>query len=337
MEPIKLNAPPSFKPYFDVNTALPGERNKDFGGYVLNLPEAKYREWPGLNSSLLKERTACEMLFELRKPRENDFETKSRAEAFTLGTLLHWAALEPWKFDAEHKDKHMLLCETKGLDTLKAQDQRKNNPGKLLVTSEFVDVARRCLDAVQANARAVELLTDKRLVNPSKEASGFVFDTEMMIWRKWRVDFMAQNADYMVDVKTSRRHPSEFEKDCWEFGYFNQAAWYMDSHFRLTGKPIRNFYWIVVSKNEPFMSRVEFMQNIPPDNPLYQDPKCKLAMARTRLGLDPQTMKIGRFQTFIDCAGQTEQYRDRGIPLTEKLLRRTWPAYEQEAPEHEIF
>lgn len=320
-------APPSFAPFFDVNTPLPGERNPKFGGYITGLDEKLYRPWPGINSSTLKERTPCQMLHALTEKRERTW------NSVTLGTVVHWAVLEPSKFDAKERDKHMLLCETEGLDTKTANAQRRDNPGKLLVTARLMDTAHRCIEAVQWEPKAAAILSDPTRTN---EASAFVWDEQFGIWRKARFDILSPGRDYLADVKTTSAEIDErsWEKECYKFGYFLQAAWYLHTHWLLTGERRKFFRWIVVTNEAPFMCRTFYMLNRQASDPLYE--QSKLCWARQVLGLD-ESIRIGRLSMFINSARETEDLRARGVPLTPGLLRQTWPAYEQESPEMEVL
>ncbi|WP_265595605.1 PD-(D/E)XK nuclease-like domain-containing protein [Verrucomicrobium sp. BvORR106] len=327
---------PSFTEYFDVNTPLPGKRSAEFGGYILDCPEPAYRSWPGVNASVLKERTPCEML-------HNMMASPKSTAALTEGTLLHWAVLEQWRF-AAWRD-HMVVSPTKGLDTKAAEEVRFANPGKLVVTDELVIQANKCMDAVRANDRAMAWLSG---IDPdhgnapkspvAREATGVVWDGQHGVWRKIRVDLYPAVHRVMLDVKTSAAPLSQWFKECLKWGYFDQAAWYLDTHYRLTGE-WRAWLWIVVTKSEPFMCRVFRLTTPKPTDPLYAESSyCK---ARQRLGLDPVPpnggFKLGRLQMFLNSARETEQLRSLGVEMHPRLLRQTWPAYEDETPEYEIF
>lgn len=325
---------PDFTPYFDRLTPLPGERSKQHKGYLVGVPDEKYFAWQGVNASLLGEKTACEMLHYMRTKREDDFGTEARAQAFTVGTLVHWCVLEPWRFDPENKDRFMVLCETEGLATKRAMAQRKEQPQHLLVTGDHLRQAHECLVAIRCHERAMHLLTNPHL-NFAQEVMGAWFDPELSIWRKWKIDLMPINGNYMLDVKSTRRNLYEFERDGWEYDYWLKAAWYLDSHYMLTGEWKEIFYWINVTKSAPFMARVEHQVNLRPSDPDYEG--SKLAQARARIGLDPESMRLGRLTTFIQCASETEQLRRAQVELDSMLLRKTWPGYENETPDHLIY
>lgn len=326
---------PDFRPYFDVNTPLPGDRSKAFGNYILDCPDAKYREFPGLNGSVLKQRTPCEMLYAMTHKKETS--------DLTLGTLLHWAVLEQWKF--QNWQQYMVESPTKGLDTKAAEETRKANPDKLVITEELVNQARLCMDAVRANDRAMAWLDGldpdhgQAPKSPvTREATGIVWDGKHNVWRKIRVDLLPATHRTIIDVKTTSGALSQWFKECLKFGYFEQAAYYLDTHFLLTGER-REWRWIVVNKKAPFMCRVFHLTSLRPNDALYSE--TQLAKARQRLGLDPVPKDgphaIGRLQMFINAAQETMQLRERNVPMNARLIRQTWPAYEDETPEHEIF
>lgn len=313
-----------FTRYFNASHPLPAERGPKC--YCYGLPMEQYRDFPGVNASLLSEITPAEMLHSLTTPEDDKM-----TEAKTVGVLLHWAVLEPWIFDHGHRHEHMEMCVTKGVDTKAADAQRKECPGKLLVTLELLELAYRCRDAIALHAEASAMLSRKDL---AKEVSGFVFDGKNNVWRKVRYDLFPLNASWIGDVKTTRKHPSQFEKDVWEYSYHCQAAWYLDTHFQLTGEFREVFKWLVVNKEPPFMCKIFDFVNRKPSDPLYQ--KNKLQMARERLGLD-DSPRLARLPLFISAAQQTIAHAEAGAQLTPALLRRVWEAYENEQEPAEIL
>src|SRR5690606_30817683 len=103
----------------------------------------------------------------------------------------HWAALEPHKI--KEPDKWMVpFTATKTLTSKAAQEARAANPDKLLVTPEMMELAYKCLVAINMNPQAVELLSEPGY----NEAAGFVFCPQYGIWRKCRIDRMPKKADY---------------------------------------------------------------------------------------------------------------------------------------------
>jgi hypothetical protein len=323
----KLPPAIDFAPYFDWNHPLPAPRSTGPGskGYCLGLPMEDYRAFPGVNASLLANATPREMLHDMLQPEEEGV-----SEAMTLGTLLHWAALEPWKFDAEHRDDHMMLCATEGINTKGAKAQREANPGKLLVTPKLVLAAHQCREAL-THPKAMQYLGQDVL----REVSGFVWDGPNNVWRKGRYDLLPTKGNWIGDLKTTRRPLGQFEKDVKEYRYAEQAAWYLDLHFLLCGERKERFVWIVVTNHEPFMFRVFCMGNRKPTDPFYNPPNGKpssICNARQRLGLD-DSGRLARLPMFVNAAQQTIALKESGANLTPKLLQGIWEGYENETPE----
>lgn len=332
---------PHFAAFFDPGASLPGTPDKDFKGYRLGVSEDDYRPSPGINVSILKGATPCDMLHEFTKPPKEEW-TGSGAYAKTLGTFAHWIALEPWKM--ADLNKYTELCVTDGLATKKAMEQRAVNPGKMLVTPELLDDAMACMRAVKANPLALSILQPEG-IRVATEAAGYVFDTELGVRRKWKVDVLPEFGDYMADVKTTRTDGSKqaWERECYNFGYYLQAAWYLDCHELLTGQRLKWFYWIVITTEAPFKCRVVAFRNMRSGNPLY-DEKSKLRWARLSLGLEPpdNLPDSGKFQqsrlaTFIQAAQETAELQAQQVDLTEEKLRLLWPAFENEDPILEII
>ena len=326
---------PDFAPFFDVNTPLPGERSKEWKGYVIGLDVELYHAFPAANYSTLKEKTPAEMLHSMMSTREDDYATEARAKAFTVGTFAHWATLEPHKI-MQWKE-HMIVSPTSGLATKKAQACRAENPDKLLVTPELVDIGRRCLEAVQANPTAMAYLQGRDpedgSAKPSpvtSEASGFVWDG--VIWRKSRVDLLPQKLNYLLDVKSTRVHPSQWRSECFKMGYFGQAVYYIRNHLVLTGEP-RDFVWVVVTKSEPYMCRVFKMRYLQKNDPLFDESIFKSQMES--MGLVP-SLRIGKLPMFVNSSRETQQMR-AVCELTPAILRNCWQAFENESPVCELI
>lgn len=329
---IKERDCPDFAPYFDVNTPLPGERSKEWKGYMLDLPEAVYREHPALNISTIKATTPAEWLWSLMRTDSID------PEAAAIGTVSHWAALEQWKFNDWRQ--HMVLSPTAGLKTHKAQEARLANPGKLVVTAEIVDIAHSCLAAIQGCPEATALLRgedpeDSRAPKSAvtSEASGFVWDEAFQVWKKWRVDLMPQKLAYILDIKTTRVHPSQWRREAMKMGYVDQAVFYTHCHYLLTGE-WRDWAWLVLTKKPPFMCRVVRMRNLKRDDPLYEASLWR--ESRERLGLD-DSLQAGKIPRFVNSAREVQQLRQHMPNLSPKHLRSCFPAYEGESPIFEIL
>jgi hypothetical protein len=314
----------NFAPYFDAALPLPGIALE--GSRYRRIDDVPYRAFAGLNASLLKAPTAANALHDLTVPREP-------SGALALGTVLHAAVLEPWKLAPDAWQTHFVECPTSGLNTKAAKACQAENPGKTMITAEILNDARACAQAIVWNDEA------QRWLNPEGgrhlEASGLVFDRMRFgCWRKIRVDLLPRTANYMLDVKTTSRALGDFVGECWKFGYFLQAAWYLDTHKILTGIHLDYFVFVAVTTEAPFLSRVFICPNMQPGDPLYAD--STLAKARARLGLDDKE-QLGRVPVILNSMRQTIAAGEAGTQLTPGRLRTLWPGYEDETPAFTIL
>lgn len=310
----------------------------DFSGYItrpgpeiprgyFQMEESSYHSYRAVSSGLLKSPSSADMLFSLTKP-PVDSDEKA---ALVLGTLTHAACLEPWKFAKDNYQKYFAMCPTKGLDTKAAAEMREDpaNAGKLLVTEELLTTAWRIRrEGIETNPDALKFLNSP---DGMCEATGVVWDPVHLCRRKWRVDYLpmkgAAYADYLLDIKTTRKPLHEFEREARRMGYVLQAALYMDSHELLTGHRVAYWRWLVVTNVEPYMSKMFFIRNLKPTDPLYNE-NAQLHQARQRLGLDASG-KLGRLTQFLSSVREHEVARRDGVNLNHFTLRGMWPAYEQ--------
>lgn len=325
---------PSFSAYFDRSVPI-GERISK--GY-LREPDQTYRQFPAVNASMLKSATPAEMLESITGSEPGQYDSESRAAALTEGTLLHCAVLEPWKFGIGNDpwgkprswDEFFVESPTQGLATAKATKVREENPGKLLIKPEHLTTMQKAAEAIRWNPAAAEILAQPAMT----EASGYAFDLSAGVRLKWRVDFMplAPETNDIVDVKTTSAPLYKFEDECWKFGYFIQAAFYLHCHELLTGYRPEKFIFIAVTKSPPYMSRVFHVQNLPEAHPLYTG--SALQKARDRIGIGSnQSGRLERLASFITSASDTAAAQERGIDLPASELRKLWPAYENEDPQ----
>lgn len=288
--------------------------------YGAPMTEDDYHAYPAVNASTLKSATAAEMHHAMTVERSS--------EDLVFGSLLHAAVLEPWRFAAgEFEKRYRVFDETKTLGTKAADKARQENPGKILITPEMVEHAVALKAVLAGHPVAAQLLKQQGI----SEASLIGWDAENMVRRKIRVDYLPvmfspdrrpAYGDFLVDIKTTRAHPGQFLRECYHYGYFLQAAWYLDTHQMLTGHRPRWYHFLVVSKEAPVLVRVMSLENLPPDDPAF--PESILGKARKILGLDPGG--ADRLNMFLSAARR--HVADQ--PQSAEELRRAWPGYEEE-------
>lgn len=165
-----------------------------------------------------------------------------------LGTALHSLVLE----NTFHSGYYQLpdLDYTLASNKKTRHDLAIQNEGKIsLKFDDFEDVVGAG-KSVYGNLEAAELLK-----GCLTEVSFFWKDDHHGQKCKGRADAFNQTDDYVVDLKSSA-DPLKFEKSIAEYGYHRQAAHYMDGLSMVTGRPVKNWYWVVVSMSAPYICRV---------------------------------------------------------------------------------
>ena len=266
-------------------------RKPDQNCYFNDMPASVYSAAPGVRSSTLKPRTPLEMRHELLRPEQYKYH-------FALGTALHKAVLEPDLFDLKDGlEEFFFYCPTKTFDSKAAVAALEANEGngKVMVTEDIIEKARRMRDAIYAHKLADKLLN----VPKDTELSGFAWDEDAQVLRKVRLDMVPKDGNYHIDVKTCNDiTDTGFFWACRDRGYGISSAYYRDTDALITGKLRPLFYLVAVTgpnesskspTDEPYMARVfELVEGDGnPDNGsliiegqnIYQDKLTKFANA----------------------------------------------------------
>lgn len=210
---------------------------------------------------------------EVTESRLTDDQKASRAMNLAVGKATHTAILEPHMFDADTWHQHYQLCPSKTLTSKAALEAQASDP-RMLITSEIVDTARRCRDAVWKHRLAAELLRDGQ-----NEITGKAWNDEPMCWQKIRIDHLPNDsAKGIVDIKTTRASLSDsaLRSEIYKFGYHLQAAFYLDTlamiEMDAQARSVRRdqFHIIFVTKTAPFMARCKEINLSPPDENLVE-------------------------------------------------------------------
>jgi len=173
-----------------------------------------------------------------------EIERPEPTAAMQIGTLLHLALLEPERFRAAAIEAPKCDRRTKAGRAAWAEF-REQAAGKLVVTGEEMQLVGRMAGAVISNAIAREWLS----AAGKSEHSIIWQDNETGLLCKSRRDLVIANA--ILDLKTCRdASPEAFARSAATFGYFRQAAWYLDGE-QATGGTATGFVFIAVSSEPP--------------------------------------------------------------------------------------
>jgi hypothetical protein len=135
-----------------------------------------------------------------------------------------------------------------------AQDARKKAwaHGKAPLLKAQIQQAQVMAGKVFANPIAAKLLE-----SGSAELSGYWHDDATGVRLRFRPDFLpdvGNGRPIIVDYKTAKSaNPKQFAKAAFDYGYYQQAAWYIDGLAETTGCTDAAFIFIVQQKDAPFL------------------------------------------------------------------------------------
>lgn len=165
---------------------------------------------------------------------------------FDIGNATHLLCLEPEKFKAKIGivpfDDYRKKDAQTARDDIRADNQIPLLPNEL----EAVRTMRAAIfdDPIAGVAFRAGLA----------EQSLFWTDPEFGVRCKMRPDWLPAHVRYLIDIKTSvSADPRDFEKAVVNYGYHQQAAWYLDGAEAATGNKPDRFAFIVVSKRPPHL------------------------------------------------------------------------------------
>ncbi len=171
--------------------------------------------------------------------------SESKTE-FDIGTAAHLLVLEPDAFGAKVAaipfDSYRTKAAQEARDAARVEGRTPLLPDQLA--------------AVQAMRDAIlaDPVAGRAFQGGAAEQSLFWRDPEFGVICKTRPDWLPGHGRYLVDIKTSTNaNPKKFEKAIAEFGYHQQAAWYLDGVEAVTGTRPARFAFVVVSKKAPHL------------------------------------------------------------------------------------
>jgi exodeoxyribonuclease VIII len=164
------------------------------------------------------------------------------SKSLRLGTAAHSAVLEPEKFAS---DFIIYTKRRQGKEWEAFENQATLDKKSVLSQSEY-DQACAIRDAVSRNRKASEYLQG------GAAEQALVWDIGPFKC-KGRADYIG---DCIVDLKSTQdSSPKSFARSCAKFGYYGQAAWYSDGHYRATGKR-KPFVFVAVESSAPYIVTV---------------------------------------------------------------------------------
>lgn len=177
------------------------------------------------------------------------YEVPETKEEFDIGQATHLLVLQPEEFDAR-------------IGVVYSPDWR-NNKAKAerddIRASGRIPLLAKTLEQVQAMRDAIfaDPVASLAFQGGRAEQSFFWRDPEYGFWCKTRPDYYPEHGRYLVDVKTSMNaNPRKFESAIGDYGYDQQAEWYMSGVEAITGIRPQKFAFVVVAKKPPHLVSV---------------------------------------------------------------------------------
>ena len=111
------------------------------------------------------------------------------------------------------------------------------------------------------------------------EVSGFWRDGEFGVWRRCRWDALTPYGE-VADLKTcASAAPEDIAKAMYNFGYYQQNAWYRDGHTALFGEQPRDFLNVFVQTEPPYLVTIA---RLPDEHVELGRQRCREALERYR-------------------------------------------------------
>lgn len=223
-------------------------------GFYRNIPEADYHRWDAASQSRLKVlRSGCpsKLLYEISNPSADTADK-------LLGRLVHLAVLQPARFEAEITRYPRKYDGRKTAD----KDERARFDAAAALAGRTIidaDLYKQVLDMVDVLAGKPTISALLRAATDT-ELSGTWRDPRTGVICKLRLDGIAPNLgrhDAILDLKTCQScDEEEFSKTIFKWGYFIQAAMYLDGSRELGLDQIGHFAIIAQEKTPPYEARV---------------------------------------------------------------------------------
>ena len=205
-----------------------------------DLPAGEYHAHPARSKSYLWKLYSG-------TPAHAQYGETETTPAMDLGTAVHFAALEPEKFESA---------------IIRGPDDRRGNKwkdaqdaaaayGGLVLTSGDYDKARRIGDAAQ-KLSIVRQLAEAQVL---REASAFWTDAETGIECRCRPDIYCPAFEMMADLKTTGDASAfTWAKRAADMGYHAQEPWYSEGWDEAGGGNVDGFVFIVIESDSPHLA-----------------------------------------------------------------------------------
>lgn len=208
-----------------------------------NIPAETYHGWTELMSNSLLghlKRSPAHYVYARDNPPEP-------TPAMRLGQIIHRAVLEPdLYFDTVAVSPRVDRRTKAGKEAMEAFEQE--SAGMLIVSEEENLLCVAVHEAIMATDTA-RILIDK----PGRTELTAIWEHEIGVSCRNRFDKVLAEGDLIIDLKTCMdASPVEFRRSVARYGYYRQAAFYLDGFAAATGRTPAGFVFLAVEKSPPY-------------------------------------------------------------------------------------
>ena len=210
-------------------------------GIYPGVPFDEYIKWDAINNSLL-------WIIQNQSPAHAKANMDCPPEptpAFHFGHGLHCLALEPDKFDERYAIAPKCDRRTKdGKETWKKFTESVN--GKEVFEQEDFEQMKLMADAIKKQA------IHRFIQRGEAEVCIAWTDKETGLLCKARIDYLHRDHAILIDLKsTTNASKDAFARSVYNYGYYQQTAWYCDGWKALTDDPSA-FVFLAAEKGVPY-------------------------------------------------------------------------------------
>jgi len=252
-------------------------------------------EGGSLNSSGIKTLLLdCPKRYWLQSPLNPDRDPEEHKKHYSMGSLIHDILLLGGS--QIHKRYHILSPEFKDFRTKAAKEERDEAIGRglMVIKQDDLDQAHNVAKIALSHPKIGDIFKEGE-----SEQTLVWQDKETGVWCRCRFDRFNHEHLYGADYKTSRNaNPREFSRAVGDYGYYIQAAMYMEGYKAVFGKSLEKFWFIVQEIDQPEMIAPIELDNVALEwgKILFDAAKRKYAECKDVNrwpGYDEQTHKIG--------------------------------------------
>lgn len=121
--------------------------------------------------------------------------------------------------------------------------------GMTIISTDDLATIRAMKEAIEAHEFAWAAFS-----NGKPEQTLVWKDKETGVMLRCRPDFLPAALAHIPDYKTAiSARLADFERAVWNYGYYQQAAWYLDGIEAVTGHKPQSFFFVVQEKEAPYL------------------------------------------------------------------------------------